>query len=389
MAPPYLRARNLKNSNIRAFTDICTRLGAVNLAQGLCHVESNSAKEIAIEAYKKALDAGRWQPGYDTYVSYRGIPSLRRSIARKLASFNHMEVDPDENVLVTAGALGAFNCVLEAFLQPGDEAILFQPFYSFHRDQLLVKHMVPRAVSLTPPSWSFTSAELEACVSTRTKIIVVNTPANPCGKVFSLQELSMIAEFCKRHNVIAVTDEVYEFMTFDGRRHISLATLPGMWDRTITISSFGKMLSATGWRVGYAVGPERLLREVGYSNEFETACASTPAQYAVDAALQDLSPFLDQANIFQKKRDALCDALEEAGLTVFRPDGAVYVLLDVSQLMECWGKTNSAEVTLQLIDHPGIGSVPAEDFYLNDRGQKQIRLCFAVKDDLLADAAKR
>jgi aminotransferase len=218
---------------------------------------------------------------------------------------------------------------------------------------------------------------------------VINTPANPSGKVFSREELDIIAKFCLDHDLIAITDEVYEFMVFDGLEHVSLATLPDMWPRTVTISSFGKMLSATGWRVGYVIAPEELIREIGYSNEYEAACAPAPAQWAVAAALEDIEPFLEHAAIFQRKRDDLCDPLEKAGFPFCRPSGAAYVLVDVSDLMAHWGMTRSEEVTLRLISRHGIGTVPADDFYLDGSGKRQIRFCFAVKDALLQDAAAR
>ena len=387
------QTRGLKNSNIRRFTDLCNARKAVNLAQGLCHVECSAIKLKAIEAYKEALDKGKTLPGFDTYVSYKGIPILLQRIAEKARAYNKFsEIDPGNpgrNIMVTAGALGAFNCALEAFLEPGDEAILFQPYYSFYRDQLLVKHMVPRAVTLRPPHWAFTREDLEAVVSARTRAIVVNTPGNPTGKVFRQDELALIADFCHDHDLIAITDEVYEFMVFDGLQHISLATLPGMWERTVTISSFGKMLSATGWRIGYVIAPEELIREMGYSNEFETACASAPAQWAVAAALEDLEPFLALGQVFQRKRDLLCCALDKAGFHFQKPSGAVYVLVDVASLMSSWNLTTSEEVTLRLIENPGIGTVPAEDFYLDDSGSRQVRFCFAVFDGLLRDAEER
>jgi aminotransferase len=201
--------------------------------------------------------------------------------------------------------------------------------------------------------------------------------------------LLLISQFCQTHDLLAITDEVYEFMLFDGLEHISLATLPGMWPRTVTISSFGKLLSATGWRVGYAIAPEELIREMGYSNEYEIACAPAPAQWAIAAALEDLRPFREHGALFQKKRDILCDALEKSGFRFQRPSGAAYVLVDVASLMAAWGVRSSEEITLKLIETPGIGTVPAEDFYLDDSGRLQIRFCFAVTDALLTDAAVR
>ena len=381
--------RGLKNSQIRRYTDLCAQNGAVNLAQGLFHVECSPVKRRFVEAYKRALDTGLDKPGYLTYVSYKGIPELRKLIAAAAKAYNHLPATEDD-VIVTVGALGAFNCALEAVMRPdqGHEAILFQPFYSFHRDQLYVKGLKVRAVTLHPPDWTFTREDLEAVASPTTRVIVVNTPANPSGKVFTRDELVTIADFCRDHDLIAITDEVYGFMVFDGREHISIGSLPEMWPRTITISSFGKMLGATGARIGYAIAPEHLVREMSYSNEYEVACAPAPAQWAATEVMDSLEPYLEHRTVFAAKRDILCAALEKAGFHFWRPAGAAYILADVTRLMNRWGVGSSEEITLQLMKSPGIATVPAIDFYLNDIGTRQIRFCFGVLDEDLRRAAR-
>lgn len=388
---PVIPRRGLKNSNIRKFNDMCARRDppAINLAQGLCHVEPSPEKDRANEAYKRAIDQGKQKPGYDTYVSYKGIEPLRKGIANKAKAYNGLDVDPDREVIVTAGALGAFHCALQALLRAGDEVILFQPFYSFHKDQLDGKDMVTKAVTLRRPDWSFSYDDLLAAWTPRTKAVLVNTPANPCGKVFDERELNMIARFCIEKNLFVFADEVYEFMVFDDQKHISIARLPGMWERTVTMWSFGKMLGATGWRLGSAVGDRDIIQEMGYYNEHTAACGPAPAQWAVAAVIDDLRPFQSHQLRFQEKRDILCDALDEAGFSVLRPGGAMYVQADVTHLMPHGEAVDSEVVTCLMIEQTGVGSVPSADFYTDESGRSQIRYCYGTTNDQLHEAARR
>jgi aminotransferase len=383
-----VRQRPMKNADIRRFNDLCTKHKAINLAQGLCHIECSDEKGFAIDGYIGALNAGRVQPGFDTYCDHFGLAALREAVAKKANAYNGLDVSA-KNVMITVGGLGACHCALEACVDPHEEVILLEPFYPYHLNQLLAKHMKPKPVRLRGPAWSFDEDDLQAAVTSRTRAIIVTNPSNPNGKVFSREELETITRCCCRNNLIAIADEAYEFMTFDGRRHISLASLPGMSERTITLWSFGKMLSTTGWRLGCAVASEEQLFEMGKSNECVAACGPTPAQHGVIPALQDIDRFRRHGVLFQKKRDLVCGGLEAAGIPFSKPEGAAYVLADVTGLKSKWGLTNSEQVTIRMIQEYGVGCVPAKDFFSDDTGLDFVRFCFAVKDPDAEEGARR
>lgn len=384
--------RGLQHSEIRLYTDLCSELGAVNLAQGLFHVEATPEKKLFIKKYRQALRCGLRVSGLVTYVSYQGLLKLRTLIKDLEYARNGLPVT-ERNVIVTVGALGALHLACAAFLRRDDEVILFQPFYSFHKDELLAGDINVRAVTLHPPDWSFKLEDLEEAVGPRTKAIILNSPANPSGKVFTRKELEDIAHVCKEKNLIAISDEVYEYMIYNEQPHISIASMPGMWSRTIKISSFGKMLGSTGVRLGYAVAHEALVEEMGYYNEFGVACAPAPAQWGALKVLETVGtePFPDHASVFRKKRDILCDALQAARWKCSKPDGAGYILADVSELMEELGVSTSKEVAVHMMHSPGIGTVPAHDCYCGDKrdeiGKRQLRLCFGRPDKELYKAA--
>jgi aminotransferase len=383
-----VRHRRTRNADIRRFNDLCAIHKAVNLAQGLCHIECLKEKDVGIFAYIEALIAGRAQPFFDTYCGHLGLPVLREVVAAKARDYNGLDVTAD-NVMVTVGGLGACHCALEACVDPGEEVILPEPFYPYHSNQLLAKHMELRPMRLREPAWSFSLDDLEAVRTKRTRAIIVTNPANPNGKVYSREELEWIAKFCCDHKLIAIADEAYEFMTFDGRKHISLASLPGMSDRTITLWSFGKLLSTTGWRLGCAVASVDLIHELGKSNECVAACGPTPAQHAVAAALKDIAPYLEHSALFQAKRDIVCGGLQAAGIPFWKPEGAAYVLADVSGLMSEWNLANSEEVTIRMIQEYRVGCVPAKDFYSDETGMHLVRFSYAVKDADAYEGARR
>jgi aminotransferase len=272
-------------------------------------------------------------------------------------------------------------------LDPGDEVILFEPYYGYHLNTLLAVEAVPRYVTLRPPDWSYSTVELERAASSRTKAIVVNTPGNPSGKVFSRAELEAIAEFAARHDLFVFTDEIYEFFLYDGRSHVSPGSLNGLTDRTITISGFSKTFSITGWRIGYSVSSSRWARRIGYMNDLIYVCAPSPLQYGVGLGLPQLdASFYTGLSIeYTKKRDRICSVLEQVGLRPYVPQGAYYVLSDVSSLP---GK-NSKERAMFLLEQTGVASVPGEAFYQNGGGKDLVRFCFAKTEEELEDACLR
>jgi aminotransferase len=387
MPQPSPFSRGQVNSDIREWTRLIESKGAINLAQGVCHVEPFPEKIAAIGAAREALEAGIHKSGWNTYSHFTGITELREQVARKAREFNHIREATADSVMITDGASGAFTCAMVSLVQPGghEEVVVFEPYYTYHTFLLKLLGITPKPVPLRPPHWSFTRHDLEAAASSNTRAILVNTPANPSGKVFSREELETIRSFCIERDLWAITDEVYEFMVYDGLEHASLASLPGMWERTVTMQSFSKPLSITGWRVGSALAPPEVLRCLGFANEYAYVCAPTPLQHGVIAGFKDWRSFLPQRDIYQRKRDILCTALESAGLRIYRPSGSIYVLADVSR----FGLEDDVAVNMMLIDRVGVGGVPAHGFYSDDSGKQQIRFCFAVEDEILHEAAQR
>jgi aminotransferase len=374
-----LRMARLTQSEIRAMTAACVRTNGINMAQGVC---DTPAPRVVSEAAQRALAMGM-----NTYSRFDGLAELRQAIGRKLAEYNGIRADPETEITVTPGATGAFHCACLALLNPGDEVIIFQPYYAYHVSALLAVEAVPRLVFTQPAEWKFSSSEMEQAVTTRTKAVVINTPANPSGKVFSRRELEWIADFAERHDLFVFTDEIYEYFLFDGRQHVSVAALPGMTDRTVTISGYSKTFSITGWRIGYAVAAARWSALIGAMNDLLYVCAPTPLQYGVAAGIAQLDRSFYEALAmeYQAKRDRFCHALLKAGLPPSVPEGAYYVLADVSRLPGETGKDRA----MYLLDKTGVAGVPGEAFFDGPDGHRFIRFCFAKTDADLEAASLR
>ncbi|WP_447978560.1 pyridoxal phosphate-dependent aminotransferase [Candidatus Nitrospira bockiana] len=372
------RMAGLAQSEIRAMTAACARVKGINMAQGVCDTE---VPHFVREAAERAMEMG-----LNTYSRFDGLPELRQAIACKLAEYNGVTVDPETEVTVSAGATGAFHCACLGLLNPGDEVLVFEPHYAYHISALVAVEAVPRLIPTRAPAWSFSRMELERQVTPRTKAIVVNTPGNPSGKVFSREELEWIAELAIAHDLFVFTDEIYEYFLFDGRRHVSLAAMPGMEDRTITIGGYSKTFSITGWRIGYSAARARWAQLIGAMNDLLYVCAPTPLQYGVAAGIERLGPsfYADLARDYQGKRDRFCAALASSGLPPAVPQGAYYVLADVSRLP---GETGKARA-MYLLEKTGVAGVPGEAFFSGAEGHRYIRLCFA-KTDADLDAACR
>jgi aminotransferase len=274
-----------------------------------------------------------------------------------------------------------------ALLNPGDEVILFEPYYGYHINTLLAVEAIPSYVTMRPPDWTFVPDDLESVVTPRTKGIMVNTPANPSGKVFSRTELEWIADFATRYDLFVFTDEIYEYFLYDGHRHVSPGSLPDMAERTITISGYSKTFSITGWRIGYSVSHPRWAQMIGYMNDLIYVCAPAPLQYGVAVGIKEFPPtFYHQLSAeYAKKRDRICNALRQAELPPFVPQGAYYVLADVSRLR---GAT-SKEKAMHLLLKAGVASVPGEAFFHGAGGENVVRFCFAKTDTDLEEACQR
>ena len=373
------RLAGLAHSEIRAMTAACARVRGINMAQGVC---DTPAPDTVIRAAQQAMDKG-----LNTYTRFDGLAELRQALAAKLAGYNHLIAEPDTEITVSAGATGSFHCACLALLNPGDEVFLFEPAYAYHVSAVLAVEAVPRVVPLRAPDWEFSSTDLEQAVTSRTTAIVVNTPGNPSGKVFTRVELERIAEFANRHDLFVLTDEIYEYFLFDGREHVSLASLPGMAERTITIGGYSKTFSITGWRIGYSVAEARWAHLIGAMNDLLYVCAPAPLQYGVAMGIRELPQlfYTDLIHDYQAKRDRFCNALSRAGLPPSVPQGAYYVLADVSRLP---GETGKARA-MHLLDKTGVAGVPGEAFFTSPEGHRFIRFCFAKTDADLDVACRR
>ena len=373
------RMATLAHSEIRAMTQACIDAKGLNMAQGVC---DTPVPPVVLRAATQAINDGK-----NVYSRFDGLLELRQAIAKKLARYNGIAAEPETDVTVSAGATGAFHCACLALLNPGDEVVLFEPYYQYHISALLAVEAVPVTVKMRAPDWAFSVDEVERAITPRTRAIIVNSPGNPSGKVFSRQELESLAAIAQQKDLLVFTDEIYEYFLYDGRAHVSVATLPGMADRTITIGGYSKTFSITGWRIGYSVAAARWAQAIGAMNDLLYVCAPTPLQAGVAAGIQDLpdSFYRDLARDYQQKRDRFCRALTKAGLTSSIPQGAYYVLADASRLPGTTGK----ERAMFLLETIGIAGVPGEAFFSGADGRRFIRFSYAKVDSDIDDACRR
>ncbi len=357
----------------------CERIGGVNLGQGIC--------DQTIEPPIRKAAAEAIEVGLSQYSKLEGIDELRRRIAGKAVSYNGIHSDPDTQVVVTVGSTGGFALACLALLEPGDEAVVFSPFYGYQVNLIRLCGATPVCVPLRAPSWEMDPAELRAAFGRKTRLVLVNTPCNPCGKVFTGEELRAIGELAGRHGAVAVTDEIYEYILFDGRRHVSLASLDGMAGHTVTLSGLSKTYSMTGWRLGYAIAPADIAEKMGLLNDLLYICAPTPLQHGAVAAF-DLpeSYYSGLREAYSAKRDLLVDACREAGIRPFVPQGAYYFLADISGL----GCADDRAAAERLLTEAGVAVVPGSAFYPDGAGgSRQVRFCFAKETSDLQEGCRR
>ncbi len=372
------RAARTIQSEIRVMSIECEKVKGINLAQGVCDTE---VPEPVREAAKRAIDGG-----INSYTRAEGLAPIRQAIAEKMLRFNGIQCDPETEVIVHSGSTGAFYASCLALLDPGDEVILFEPYYGYHLNTLIAAEVAPAFVILRAPDWKFSPEDLERAATPCTRGIMINSPANPSGKVFTREELQWIAAFAERHDLIVFTDEIYEYFVYEGR-HISPATLPGMRERTVTISGYSKTFSITGWRVGYTICDRKWAQAIAYFHDLIYVCAPAPLQIGVAEGIAKLPESFYQkiAQDYVKKRDLLCDTLTEIGLTPSVPKGAYYVLADASILP---GR-DSKEKSMALLRETGVASVAGSAFYHGGDGENLIRFCFAKNDKDLEEACRR
>ncbi|MBA2372091.1 MAG: aminotransferase class I/II-fold pyridoxal phosphate-dependent enzyme [Chloroflexi bacterium] len=352
--------------------------GGINLAQGFPNFPAPS--EIK-DAAKRAIDGD-----VNQYAITWGAPSLRRALARTYGELYGMDVDPERMITVTCGATEAMVSALLAIVDPGDEVVVLEPFYENYGPDAAICGARPVYVPIRHPALRFEEEELRRAFSPRTKAVIVNTPNNPTGRVFDRTELELIAELCQEHDVIAVTDEIYEHIRYEGA-HIPLATLDGMADRTITISSASKTFSVTGWRVGWIVAPAELTAGIRKVHDFLTVGAPAPLQEAVAEALALGRPYFDKLSAgYRARRELLFGALETAGFSPRLPQGAYYILCDISG----FGFHDDTAFARWLITEVGVAGVPGSSFFSRpELGRDLLRFTFCKTDEVLRDAGER
>jgi aminotransferase len=377
--PPIAdRVKSASQSDIRRFSAVCAAIGGVNLSQGVC---DQPAPPQLKEAAKTAIDGD-----HAVYTNLRGIIELRQAIAGKMRDFNGIECDPDSEVAVTVGSAGAFACSALSTLNPGDECIVFSPFYSYHVNLLKLLGAKVTFVDLVPPDWSYDSEQLKAAFSERTRVVVINTPANPTGKVFHENELKEITALASRHNAWIVTDEIYEYITYE-QPHISIGRFPEARNRTITISGASKTYAVTGWRIGYAVGPSEVIDKIAVVNDLLYICAPAPLQHGVVAGLKLPNAYYAAMRAdYRIKRDLLADTLREIGLVPFIPQGSYYMLAS----FEAGRWADATAAAEAMLERVGVAVVPGTAFYRNPRdGLNHLRFCYAKQITDLKDARTR
>ena len=366
-------------SEIRAMSVACEQMGGINLAQGVC---DTPVPEPVQEGAIQAIEAG-----HNIYTRLDGIGRLRNAISAKQQRDYGLTYDPETEILVASGATGGLHAAAMALLNPGDEVLLFEPFYGYHVSTFKSMRINPVFVALSEPDWALDVDALKAAVTPKTRAIILNTPSNPGGKVFSLAEIQEIATVCQDHDFFLFTDEIYEYFVYDGARHISAATLAGMKERTIVISGFSKTFSVTGWRLGYVTADKKWMGAMSYFHDLTYVCAPSAFQHGAAAGLEQLPPsfYTELAASHQDKRTRMLSALTDAGLTPTTPAGAYYVLADATSLK---GKT-AAQKARNLLAATGVAAVAGSAFFRPGRGENLLRFCFAKKDHDLDEACDR
>jgi aminotransferase len=374
------KAGMFSESVIREMTRIFLARGdkpGVNLAQGFPDFPAPAAMK---EAASRAIHAD-----INQYAITWGSKSLRHAIAAKVAKFSGLHPDPEREITVACGATEAMMAAMLAVVDPGDEVIVFEPFYENYGPDAILSGAQPRFVTLHEPDWHFNEDELTAAFNNKTRAIIINTPNNPTGKVFNRAELEFIGALCQKWNVVAITDEIYEHMVYEGE-HVSLATLPGMYDHTITISGLSKTYSATGWRIGWLIAPPHISSAIRKVHDFLTVGAAAPLQEGAATALAfPDSYYHDLQKMYLEKRNKMVGILEKAGFEVYKPNGAYYIMTDISR----FGFPDDMTFARYLVDEIGVGSVPGSSFYRHPEfGKSKVRFTFCKKPETLDLAAE-
>lgn len=356
----------------------CERVLGINLGQGICDLPT------PLPVADGAITAIRARKS--TYSFAEGVSELREVIATKLARENGIRADPKSEIVVTVGATGAFAAAIHALLDPGDGILLLEPYYGYHLNAALLAGLEPHYLTLDAPRFALDEARLRAALRPSTRAIVVCTPSNPSGKMLTHDELLILDRVARDADLLVITDEIYESIRYDGREHISPASVGSLWERTVTILGLSKTFSITGWRLGYAVAPEPLARAITLAHDLFYVCAPTPLQHGVAAGFQLPRGYYDGLiEAYTRKRAVTCDALHAAGMEPIVPEGAYYVLADVSKL----GFTSARDAAMSLLEQSKVATVPGTAFFRGASGERFVRVCYAKEDDVLEEACRR
>jgi aminotransferase len=374
------KSRLFTESVIREMTRLCVAehgIDCLNLAQGFPDFAAPAAlKEAAVEAIRQ---------DFNQYATTWGAKVMRDAIAEKTRHFRQMTADPETEITVGCGVTEVMLSAILAVVDPGDEVIIFEPFYENYGPDCILSGAVPVVVPLNPPDWHFDRDQLRAAFNRRTRAIIINTPHNPTGKVYSRDELEFIAGLCREFETLAITDEIYEHLVYRGE-HTSMATLEGMRERTVTINGLSKTYSVTGWRLAYAIAPPDISNAIRKVHDFVTVGAPHPLQVAAATALRFPDQYYaDLLGDYRERRDFILEILDGAGFRAYPPDGAYYVMTDIGDFGE-----DDVALAHRMVREIGLATVPGSSFYLNpDRGRKQIRFSFPKKMETLRRAADR
>src|SRR5947208_1992327 len=373
------KATQFTESVIREMTRLNDLHGGVNLSQGFPDFPAPEAVKAAACAAIRA--------DINQYAVTWGARPLREAVASEFARRYAVPVVADEQVTVCCGTTEAMMATMMAIVDPGDEVVIFEPFYENYGPDAILSGATPRYVTLHEPTWSFDPDELAAAFNDKTKAIIINTPNNPTGKVFSREELETIAALCRKWDAIAISDEIYEHIIYDGQLHVPIATIEGMADRTVTINGLSKTYSVTGWRVGWTISPPSLTGAIRKVHDFLTVGAAAPLQEAGAVALAIPDDYYRRlAADYQRRRDVLLDILERRHFTVYKPLGAYYIMTDISK----FGFRDDVEFARYLVKDIGVAAVPGSSFYKNSaNGRTKLRFCFCKRDETLREADSR
>ena len=373
------RSSQFTESVIREMTRLAMQHNAVNLAQGF--PDFGAPEEIKRAAQEAIAD------DFNQYAITWGAKPFRDAIAAKYRKWYGLDYDPEREITVCCGATEGMIAALLAVTNPGDEVIIFEPYYENYGPDALLCDAQPKRVQLRPPDWTFDQDELRRAFSAKTKAIILNSPNNPTGKVFTRAELELIAGLCQEFDALAITDEIYEHILFDGASHLPIATLPGMRERTVLVNSMSKTYSVTGWRVGFVLAAEDLTDSIRKVHDFLTVGAAAPLQQAGVVALNLPDSYYEKlSSQYQKRRDFLLERLEQAGFRCFRPSGAYYIMTDISG----FGFADDVSFVRHLVESPGVAAVPGSSFFSDSNaGNTLIRFCFCKKYETLEEAGVR